>query len=335
MKRLLTAILGTVLTLSIIPCSVIRSEAAVSVLITDNSEWGFKNDENGRWVENNKTGEYLSDGWHMVDFGTQLVQIDSKGEEYWYGYSSTEKADYYKCDPVDLNITDISYGFDRKNGKLINRNSGVSPGEGWYNYRNVHWWYFDENGYACLDNFIDGYPNGIYDDRYFGRYSWYQDENGWYYMNENGDYLENDITMIDGVWYLFDENGYLGKTNSWYDLGYFNSYDNKWISDWWYVGDTAGVPYTGWGQVNGLWYYWNAESQGKRYMEKETWTDGWYTDSEGVAHKGDWYHDSSGWYYMADNGEYVKTYLELDGIRYYFENTGYWNGKSEEYYAAF
>ena len=57
MKRLLTAILSTVLTLSIIPCSVIRSEAAVSVLITDDSEWGFKNDENGRWVENNKTGE--------------------------------------------------------------------------------------------------------------------------------------------------------------------------------------------------------------------------------------------------------------------------------------
>ena len=329
-KYLIALTLSVVLALSVIPSLAFKSEAATAVIITDNSDWELKNDKNGRWVENKKTGEYLSNGWYMIDFGTELLYVDSKGEEFWYGYTSPEKAEHYKCNPVDLNANDITYGIDRTSGKIINKSTGEALGEGWYNYRRVHWWYFDASGYACLDNFKDGYPNGIYDDRYYGCYSWYLDANGWYYMNEYGDYLKNEIEMIDGVWYVFDENGYLGKTNTWYDLGYYNKNDNKWISEWWYVGDTAGVAYTGWGQVNGVWYYWDADSQGKRYMTTETWIDGWYTDSEGVAHKGDWYQDANGWYYMADNGVYVTSYLEVGGFRYYFDTNGYWNGKSEE-----
>ena len=301
-----------------------------SVTITDNSEWRLMGDESKKWVVNQRTGERLSNGWHLVDFGTQLLQVDSKGEYYWFGYTSDEKAKKYKCTPTKINVTDYSYIYDRESFKLKKISTGAILKQGWYDVRDVHWWYFDSDGYACLDNFVNGYPNGMFDNYFSGCYSWYLDSEGWYYMNESGDYLKNEIVMIGGSWYLFDNNGYLGKTNTWYDLGYYSD-NNVWVSDWWYVGDIEGIPCTGWNQIDGNWYYWHADPQGMAMMEKDRWIDGWYLDNDGIGHAGAWYEDSKGWYYMADNGEYVITYLELDGVRYTFNSQGYWTGESVTY----
>ncbi len=302
-----------------------------SITITDNSDWQFGGDDDSRWVQNKKTGEYLSGGWYLIDYGTQLLHVDAKGEYIWHGYTSKEKADYYKCSPININNSDYSYKFERDSYKLRNVGNGEKLAQGWYNYKDLHWWYFDSEGYACMDNFTSGYPNGTYDSYYVGCYSWYEDSNGWYYMNESGDYLKSEIAKIDGTWYLFDSDGYLGKANTWYDLGYEYPYENKWISDWWYVGSEIGIPCTGWEQVDGNWYYWYAGSQGKQMMETNTWIDGWYLDKEGIGHQGAWYEDSNGWYYMADNGKYVTSYIELDGVYYMFDSSGYWTGKTMTY----
>lgn len=302
-----------------------------SVTITDNSEWQLKGDESSRWVENTRTGEYLSNGWYLVDFGTQLLQVDSKGEYYWHGYTSKAQTDYYKCSPININVTDYSYKYDQNTNKLKYISTGVNLASGWYNVKDIHWWYFDADGYACMDNFTNGYPNGVFDDYYFGCYSWHLDSNGWYYVNESGDYVKNAVVMIDGAWYLFDKDGYLGDANTWYDLGYSYASGDKWVSEWWYVGSTEGMPCIGWGQADGNWYYWDASPQGTKMMATDRWKDGWYLDKDGIGHSGSWYEDSTGWYYMADNGAYVTSYIELDGIRYYFNSQGYWTGQSEAY----
>lgn len=319
---------GMAASLSISPVMDIDTEAdSYSITITDDSDWQLISDDDKKWVENKRTGEYLSNGWYLVDFGTQLLQVDSKGEYYWHGYSSKEKEKYYKCNPTNINVTDYGYKYDRKTHKLKYVSTGVNLASGWYNVKDIHWWYFDSDGYACLDNFKDGYPNGMYDDLYSGCYSWHLDSNGWYYQNEIGDYLKSEVVMIDGVWYLFDENGYLGDANTWYDIGYSYSADEKWVSEWWYIDSSDGIPCIGWAQADGNMYYWNAESQGLKMMVTDQWVDGWYLDENGIGHSGAWYQDSKGWYYMADNGKYVTSYVEIDGVRYYFDSQGYWTGK--------
>ena len=58
---------------------------------------------------------------------------------------------------------------------------------------------------------------------------WQKDSNGWWYIDEYGEYPRNCISYIHGDKYLFDSNGYM-KT------GWYNSNDN-----WYYFDETGAM----------------------------------------------------------------------------------------------
>lgn len=84
------------------------------------------------------------------------------------------------------------------------------------------WYYFDDNGIMTDTGYVDGYwlnTDGSWNEAYSnGR--WFQNEIGWWY-EDNGWYPVNETVKINGVYYYFDINGYLG--------GYMN-YKNSYIS---------------------------------------------------------------------------------------------------------
>lgn len=78
---------------------------------------------------------------------------------------------------------------------------------------------------------------------------WHVDNRGRYYNTGNGNYLANMWALIDGKYYRFDANGYA------YVYAWFKDNQNN---SWYYLG-ANGEMYTGWQNVNGIWYYLNPQ----------------------------------------------------------------------------
>ena len=71
--------------------------------------------------------------------------------------------------------------------------------------------------------------------------SWVQSGSRWWYKHADGSYTTNGWEKINGVWYHFDNSG-------WMQTG--------WVKDGsWYYLDGSGAMKTGWLKDNGSWYY--------------------------------------------------------------------------------
>lgn len=96
---------------------------------------------------------------------------------------------------------------------------------------------------------------------------WKQDSNGWWY-SEGSSWAIGE-RKIDGHYYYFEPTGYMAtgwrKVND--NLKYY---------------DSNGYGKTGWLQYNGNMYY---ISPLDRNVQTNTYIDGWYTNSDGVASK--------------------------------------------------
>ena len=91
--------------------------------------------------------------------------------------------------------------------------------------------------------------------------SWVQSGSRWWYKHADGSYKTNGWEKINGVWYRFDNSGWMQtgwvKDGSWYYLDGSGAMKTGWLKDngnWYYL-DSSGAMKTGWFTVSGKWYY--------------------------------------------------------------------------------
>ena len=96
--------------------------------------------------------------------------------------------------------------------------------------------------------------------------SWVQSDSRWWFKHSDGSYTSNGWEKINGVWYRFDNYG-------WMQTG--------WVKDgsWYYLQD-SGAMKTGWMKVSGKWYY--AYSSGALAINTTT------PDGYRVNYNGEW-----------------------------------------------
>lgn len=123
---------------------------------------------------------------------------------------------------------------------------------------------------------------------YYGTGTWSANagNKAWKLRTPDGSYLASQWGFVDGVWYLFGDDGYTCSgwqmvNGSWY---YF--YPNAMMATgWaavngrWYYLNGSGVMTTGWQNVGGVWYYMDASGA----MLANTITpDGYWVDASGA-----------------------------------------------------
>lgn len=123
-------------------------------------------------------------------------------------------------------------------------------------------------------------------------------------------------------------------TNEWYNGKWYNAdgtqtYEGimswKCNSTGWWLEDTFGwYPVSCWQKIDGLWYYFDSEG----YMAENEWRDGYWLSGSGAwtyEPIGSWGHNSKGWWYGDTSGWYAYgQWQKINGIWYYFNNSGYW-----------
>ena len=116
--------------------------------------------------------------------------------------------------------------------------------------------------------------------------SWVQSGSRWWYKHADGSYTTNDWEKINGVWYHFDNSGWMQtgwvKDGSWYYLDGSGAMKSGWLKDngsWYYLQD-SGAMKTGWMKVSGKWYY--AYSSGALALNTTT------PDGYRVNYNGEW-----------------------------------------------
>lgn len=105
---------------------------------------------------------------------------------------------------------------------------------------------------------------------------WKQDDKGWWYETENGNYKSGFMVEIDGEWYSFGENGYM--VTGWLPDG----------EDWYYM-DPDGARATGWREIGGKWYFF---------------------DKNGLMLRDEWKNENGKRYYFHSNGQMAVGYFE-------------------------
>ena len=169
--------------------------------------------------------------------------------------------------------------------------------------------------------------------------TWEQDEKGWKFLKEDGNYAKGCWIVIEGEWYAFDENGYRREGwfmdgSSWY---YFSPESGimatGWVNDGgtWYYMHENGAMATGWVNDGGTWYY----MHGSGAMATGWVNDGgtWYYMHGSGAMAIGWVNDGGTWYYMRSNGAMVTGWVSDGGTWYYMHGNGamatgwvYYNG---------
>ena len=134
-----------------------------------------------------------------------------------------------------------------------------------------------QKGYRNVEQgVITGTANQTVNDGYS---HWMKDAKGWWLRFSDGTWPMADRTgaqhweKINGRWWAFDETGY-AKTGWLRDEDY---------GGWFYMDPEHGMQ-TGWVLLDGAWYYFNPNSDGKRgimYAGQRT-PDGYYVDKNGV-----------------------------------------------------
>ncbi|MDD3253288.1 MAG: hypothetical protein PHV18_12100 [Lachnospiraceae bacterium] len=121
---------------------------------------------------------------------------------------------------------------------------------------------------------------------------WGSDEKGSWYKNDSGSYAREQMMVIDGVTYGFDQSAYM--VNGW------KQYDSK----WYYFEPGAGNQVSGWKQVGDNWYYLNPNI--------------------GNVMQTSWQQIGAKLYYFQEDGSMVKagTRFYVGGFAYDTDDTG-------------
>ena len=155
---------------------------------------------------------------------------------------------------------------------------------------------------------------------------WQSDNVGWWYNDENGNYVTG-WKYIDSKWYYFASNGYMqtgwvSVNNHWYYMDQWGAMCNGWVAvdGHWYYMDQWGAMCTGWVSVNGYWYYmdqWGAMQTGWVSVNGY-W---YYMDQWGAMQTG-WVSVNGYWYYMDQWGAMQTGWVSVNGHWYYMDQWG-------------
>lgn len=129
--------------------------------------------------------------------------------------------------------------------------------------------------------------------------SWVQSGSRWWYKHSDGSYTANGWEKINGVWYRFDNSG-------WMQTGWVKD------SNWYYL-DGSGAMKTGWIKDNGSWYY--LQSSGAMKTGWFTVSGSWYYLQDSGAMKTGWMKVSGKWYYAYSSGALAINTTTPDGYR--------------------
>ena len=134
---------------------------------------------------------------------------------------------------------------------------------------------------------------------------------------QGGTVLSSPSVVSDGSLYTNAEvDLVLEKTDS------YNVVKDQWVQEeagWKYYANNKAV--TGWKQIEGKWYFFNAEGVSQKWWVQDngTW---YYLNGSGEMQTG-WLQDNGTWYYLEGSGAMkASQWFEVDGKWYYVDATG-------------
>ena len=134
---------------------------------------------------------------------------------------------------------------------------------------------------------------------------------------QGGTVLSSPSVVSDGSLYTNAEvDLVLEKTDS------YNVVKDQWVqkeAGWKYYANNKAV--TGWKQIEGKWYFFNAEGVSQKWWVQDngTW---YYLNGSGELQTG-WLQDNGTWYYLEGSGALkVSQWFEVNGKWYYVDATG-------------
>ena len=134
---------------------------------------------------------------------------------------------------------------------------------------------------------------------------------------QGGTVLSSPSVVSDGSLYTNAEvDLVLEKTDS------YNVVKDQWVQEeagWKYYANNKAV--TGWKQIEGKWYFFNAEGVSQKWWVQDngTW---YYLNGSGEMQTG-WLQDNGTWYYLEASGAMkANQWFEVDGKWYYVDATG-------------
>lgn len=138
---------------------------------------------------------------------------------------------------------------------------------------------------------------------------WVRSGNRWWYCHRDGSYTKDDWEAIHGVWYYFDQSG-------WMVTGWLKKPEG-----WYYLNPSTGAMATGWANVNGKWYFLN--SAGRMVTGWLSRPSGWYYLSDSGAMATGWQYIRNAWYYLEEgNGNMVTGWKQVGNNWYYLQPSG-------------
>lgn len=232
----------------------------------------------------------------------------SKGNFGVASWGRVEDAAYdvvllYNDDKVVHRVDDIKrttynfYPYMTKEGDYSFRVRAVPSTDEMASYATKSEWEYSDTLYVEKDEVSDGTGQGLEDTGNNGDtpvitnpelVGWIASNNKWFFRYPDGTYLRNCWGKIDGIWYLFADNGEM-----------LTGWHNR--NDRYYYMNSSGAMHTGWLLDNNIWYY---------------------LDPDGAMHTG-WLTVNGATYYMENNGAMATGWKEVDGQFYYFYPDGH------------
>lgn len=240
-------------------------------------------------------------GWygdyHFISGFMQVNELINVNGTYYY-LQTNGKCAYNGFYIVGQHVNYKQYVYANANGALA-RNE--------WKYIGGYWYYFNEDGimYSAVIVRIDGQWCEFDSDGHFTGYvtidenaidtytGWLEFVDGTWGYAYLGYSAYGQTLLIDGTWYAFDNDSNMVTDGAWQD--------DRTTKFFYYGASGARLEATGWQYINGNYYYFAAD---------HSLPAGWFNDGSA-----DYYQDP-------DTGILTDSYLNADGILYYFNASG-------------
>lgn len=200
-----------------------------------------------------------------------------------------------------------------------------------------HWYYY-QNGAMLMDQ-------------------WIQSNGNWYYLSSYGNMVTKGTHLVDGKYYIFDEEGFVIYKKGWISFSFEGYVDgSSGYTDWYYSNGDGTVKIEQWIKENNKWYYawfdgrliceqaqsingkWYIFDKNGKMVDKKGWiqlTDHmvggpvwYYAKGDGTMKIDQWMKENNKWYYFGENNGYTAGIMyqggvyEVKGDIYLFDSSG-------------
>jgi glucan-binding YG repeat protein len=280
--------------------------------------------------------EWISIGKNKYFFDSSNQMV--KGQNYWANYQ------YYKFDQngnaIQLSPHKNAWYQDEYGNWYYIESDGQAVHDTWYDIDSRSY-YFDSMGRMVTDTetWIDGKyykfdQNGNVTQLSPQKEGWYYNHNSWYYLDKDGQALNNGWHKVQGEWYCFDMQWEMMSNISIYINGYVYRFDTQghyYHDGWlefqgnWYYYDNQGHQITGtWYKINGQLYYFDGDGIKISSEEYVIDDEAYQFDDQGHYIKNSWLSRNGLWYYLDKKGHELRgSWLTINNSKYYFDDSGY------------